>query len=209
MMAALATEYVIQHGVSGQLGRFRFAGSSPIARGDSVVIRSRRGLETGHVLCPADRNPLDADGFVGEILRTATAEDAAVEHKNWEFGQSVYRSAKRIVNDRALPISLIDVEVAFDRQSALLQAIRLNDCDLNPLLTEVGREHDLIVRLYELNAPAVEDAHGCGTCGSGGGCGSCSAGGCSSCSSGAAAELQEYFAGLRAKIEHGNRLALL
>lgn len=208
-MIAAAAEYVIQHGVAGRLGRFRASSGPVMNRGDSVVIRGRRGLEIGTVLCRAGSTPLDADGFVGEIVRVASGADAQLQQDNQEFGQTVFESARRMAADSGLALILVDIEVAFDRKSALLHAILAQQCETELLLAEVGETYGLIVRLHELNEPVAEDEHGCGSCGSGGGCGSCGAGGCSSCSSGTAAELQEYFSELRSQMENRNRLTLL
>ena len=62
-------EYLVHHGAAGHVGRFRSADGDGCARGDSVVVRSQRGLELGEVLAAAEpeRVPFP-DGFVGELL---------------------------------------------------------------------------------------------------------------------------------------------
>ncbi|HEY1376054.1 MAG TPA: hypothetical protein VGF55_04640 [Gemmataceae bacterium] len=209
-------EYLVHHGCAGHLGRFRAAGPGGFGRGAGVVVRSRRGLELGEVLCPSasDRAVLP-DPFVGELLRAATADDLAAAHSHRELEQRLFVDGCRLSDDRGLPLAVVDVEVFLDGRQALLHAVRLGACDEGPLLAELGDRHGLVVRLYDLTAePAVaEDEHGCGSCGSGGcgegGCGSCGDGGCGSCSAGGAKELETYFASLRAQMEQRHRVALL
>jgi hypothetical protein len=202
-------EYVVHHGTAGHLGRFRAGEDAEFSRGTTVVVRGRRGLELGRVLIPIapDRSTLP-DEFVGELVRLASDGDLSLQEKNREFGQKLFETAVHRAVARAAPVSFVDVEVALDAGSAVLHGLRLGDGDLGPLLEELGLEHSLIVRLYEVNGPVAEDEHGCGSCGSGG-CGSCASGGCSSCSAGAAKELADYFAGLRAQMENQHRVALL
>ncbi len=216
-------EYLVYHGCSGHLGRFRAPDAGGLDRGTTVVVRSARGLELGEVLCPAqpDRATLP-DPFVGELLRPATPTDLADAERCRAVGQRLFDEGCQLAEGMRLPLALVDVEVLMDGRQALLHALRLGPCDEGPLLSALGERHGLIMRLYDLTQePAVadhedHDEHGCGSCGSGGcgsgECGSCSSnghGGCNSCSSGAARELEQYFAALREQMEKRSRLPLL
>ena len=68
------TEYLISHGSAGAFGRFRSEEPLDCVRGDSVVVRTERGLERGVVLCAATSRHarLLDDAPVGELLRRAT-----------------------------------------------------------------------------------------------------------------------------------------
>jgi hypothetical protein len=214
-------EYLVHHGCAGHLGRFRpvdIAGPT-VGRGAPVVVRTRRGLELGEVLCQtsADRTVLP-DPVVGELLRAATAADLEAAGRHRDVGRTVFEDASRLAKVRGLELAALDVEVFLDGRQALLHAVRLGPCDEAALLAELGDRHGLIVRLYDLAAeqPAEADGHdehGCGSCGEGGcgegGCGSGGDGGCGSCSAGGAADLANYFAGLREQMERRSRLPLL
>lgn len=203
-------EYLVHHGVAGHLGRFRSGADHSFARGDKVVIRGRRGLELGEVLLQSATNrPRLDDEFIGDLLRPASNDDFDSTEQNRRYGQSLFQDAVKRAEFAALPVSLIDIEIALDRSGAVLHGLRFAPGDIQPMLATLGEEHRLIVRLYEVNGTVEEDEHGCGSCGSGGGCGSCGTGGCSSCSSGAGRELAEYFAELRGQMENRNRIALV
>jgi hypothetical protein len=211
-------EYLVHHGCAGHLGRFQTACAGGYGRGAAVVVRSRRGLELGEVLCPSSAEGIVLpDPLVGELLRAATDDDLAEAHLNAELGRRLFEDGGRWIDEHGLPLAVVDVEVLLDGRQALVHAVRLGPCDEGPLLAELGERHGLIVRLYDLAsepAPPGEDEHGCGSCGSGGcgsgGCGSCgSNGGCNSCSAGGAKALVSYFAELRAAMEQRHRVALL
>jgi hypothetical protein len=209
-------EYLVHHGSAGHLGRFQAAGPDGFRRGSAVVVRSRRGLEVGEVLCPsAPERALLPDPLVGELLRAASADDLTAADRHRAIAREVFDAGSRWVDVHGLPIALVDAEVFLDGRQAMLHAVRFGPCDEGPFLAELGDQHGLIVRLYDLHGdPAVEGSEpGCGSCGEGGcgegGCGSCGDGGCGSCSSGGAKELQNYFAALREQMDQRGLVALL
>jgi hypothetical protein len=214
-------EYVVHHGCAGHLGRFRAPDGAAFVRGSAVVVRSRRGLELGEVLCPsyADGTMLP-DPFVGDIVRPATSDDQALAERNHELGRRLFDESQSLADALGLALAPVDVELLLDGRQALLHVVRLGTCDEGPLLAALGERFDLIVRLYDLateppvEAASVDDHHGgCESCGNGG-CASCSAdggghGNCTSCSAGGAKELASYFAELRAQMEQRQRVSLL
>jgi hypothetical protein len=200
--------YLVQYGKSGFVGRFRPASAGPHARGDRVVIRSRRGLELGTVLCePAPRFDAPDDG---DLVRGAT--DDEIEPLETR-GAGVLAAAQAKADELGLPLALVDVEILLDG-SAVLHGLPSAECDATALFEELSERFGCPVRLLDLSRGEVakdEPAHGCGKpdCGSdAGGCSSCgTGGGCStgSCSRGSvksADDLTAYFRDLRAKMEH-------
>ena len=180
--------YFVRHGAMHHVGRFAADSGSFYRRGDRVVVRSVRGDEIGEVLAKTDSTP----GAPPKLLRLADAADL-------ERGQVVaadrarrLSACERVFRDGEWPLELIDVEPMLDDRrtvllylgphrldaSGLVQALR-ELCDLEAVLEPVG--------LDEVEEPEHED-HGCGSCGTGGGCGTSSggcgtsSGGCSGCS---------------------------
>ncbi|HEY2910954.1 MAG TPA: hypothetical protein VGI99_11950 [Gemmataceae bacterium] len=209
-------EYLVHHGCAGHLGRFRATDLNRFGRGISVVVKSRRGLELGEVLCPSGTGgAVVPDPVVGDLIRAATDDDFVAANRQRELGQRVFADGSHFADVHGLPLTLVDVEVLLDGRQALVHAIRFGPCDEGPLLADIGERNGLIVRLHDLAGelpPEVEaDEHGCGSCGEGGGCGEggCSSGGCGSCSSGGAKELSTYFAALREQMDQRPRIALL
>jgi hypothetical protein len=205
-------DYLVSYGAGGDFGRFRAAAPLACLRGDRVVVRSARGLELGAVLCPArarhERLP------AGDLLRVAGPADEALALERDTAAQALLERAATLVAELDLPVEFLDAEVLLDGEHAVLHHVRWGDADIRPLVRSLAREHELQVTLTDLTRPQPEaEAHGCSSCGSGGGgCGNCGSegGGCKSgsCGSVTPAELRAYFAGLRERMER-QRLSLL
>jgi hypothetical protein len=189
--------YLVTFGRAGHLGRF--AGELACARGDRVVVRSTRGVEVGTLLGPA-RCALP-DPFIGELLRPASSDDLKLDADRESQAQRLAARAAVIG-----PVVVLDAEVMLDGRGAVLHALA-GSVDAGPLLDQLATEFGLIVRLYDLAqepdspVPAPDhledfkcDRPDCGER-------DCSDGGCSTCSAGSKADVMEYFAGLREKME--------
>jgi hypothetical protein len=204
---APATEYLIQYGRPGFVGRFR--SSLALSRGDRVVVRGPRGSELGEVLVPLGGPTADE----GEVLRVATVEDDADEADRHARGRELLAQATHAAEQDALPLSFVDVEVTLDG-CAILHALAWDACDATALLDSLAARSGFAVRLLDLSRAHTEPAEkaekgcgkpgcgtesgGCSTCGTGGGC---STGSCSRGSVNSADELTAHFADLRRQME--------
>ena len=202
-------EYLVGYGPQGAFGRFRPAGPLDCGRGDAVVVRSPRGVELGRVLrraTPGHAALLDAMP-PGDLLRLASAEDEDAAERLFQRGRDFFDEARRRADDLGLPLEVLDAEVLLDNDHAVLHFVRWSDCDVRELVAGLSKHFTVHVLLQDLTRP---EEHGCGSCGEGG-CGSCGTGGCGSgsCSAASAAEVREYFAGLREQMLAHNRTPLL
>jgi cell fate regulator YaaT (PSP1 superfamily) len=199
-------EYLVKHGMLGELGRFR--PSEPLAcrRGDRVILRTARGVEIGEVLSEAsDRlSRMMADGAVGTLLRTADENDRVQAERMLRRASELHDAANRLASEKALPLSVLDAEVLLDGERAALLFVRWQACDVRPFVSTLSQRFGL--QLSGEDATREEPhSHGCGDCGSGG----CGSGGCGTCGSMDANEVQAYFAGLREQMMAHNRVPLL
>jgi cell fate regulator YaaT (PSP1 superfamily) len=207
-----ADAYLVGYGRAGGFALFRAAEPLACDRGDAVVVRTRRGLELGQVLCPAgDRHArLLTTPPEGEVLRPATADDLQSASSRREHEQALFEDCQRLVSEMGLPVAVLDAEVLLDGRHALVQFLAWAEADLTPLAAALTHRHGLEVALENL-APPAEEHGSCGKpdCG-GGGCDSCSSGGCATgCGSGAKVDMREYFAHLRTRMEESHRVPLL
>jgi hypothetical protein len=192
-------EYLVTYGQGAYLGRF--CAAAAYGRGDQVIVRSDRGLETGTVL---ERATAPAVVTVGEILRPITAEDEATVATHRERVTAILVDAEAAAAAGGLPLLFLDGEILLDGSQAILQAVHWADCDATPLFEGLSARHGLQVKLADVTTAPVK---GCPTCGAErSGCDSCGGGGCStnSCSKGSVKsvdELTTYFAGLRRQME--------
>ena len=207
-------DYLVQYGRTAYVGRFAAPDGEAFGRGDAVVVRSPRGLETGVVLCEADdRFPASWDGAAGgELVRHVTPADESQLTEVEAFGRTLLAAAE---SDAAhLPLTFLDVEVTLDRAAAVLHVLPWGECVADGLFAAWSSRFGLGVRMLDVartpvaTEPAVEVKSGCSSCDTGGGCSSCgteksgcSTGGCSRGAVKTADDLTDYFADLRQKME--------
>src|SRR5580704_11414131 len=94
--------YVVRHGVTRNLGEFTTTGGAVYPRGSDVVIRSERGHEVGHVLCPSVPQAVAqlVEPTHGQILRTLTAEDCQRVERLRELQRTDYDAGARLIGER-------------------------------------------------------------------------------------------------------------
>jgi hypothetical protein len=208
-------EYLVAYGVGGEFGRFRSVRPLPYARGDRVVVRTHRGIESGRVLRATAEGHARflPNTTVGQLLRPFEGSDARTERDLLERGSAVWSRAAALADAMGLPLEVLDVEVLLDGEHVVLHHLRGAECDVRPFVSTLSREfalHILVADLTQQGNPTLNETadseHGCGSCGSdgscgsGGGCGSCGSGGCGSCAA-EAPPVSSQFAALRDQME--------
>lgn len=214
------SEYLVSYGRAGDFGRFRPSAPLACRRGDRVVIRGSQGLELGSVLCPATSGhaPFLSRTALGEILRLAGPDDLRAAEAQRQRGLRLFEQGRHLVQELALPLEIVDVDVLLDGDRAIIYHLRREECDFRPLVSQLSRAHDLLILMQNLAEPAElhdDHEHGCGkpgcgkteggtcsTCGSGGGCGTCSSGTHKD-------EITAYLLGRRQMLEERVRTPLL
>jgi cell fate regulator YaaT (PSP1 superfamily) len=183
----VGTEYVLTFGNFGKFSRFRTCTPLAFRRGERVVVRSERGLELGTVLrARADDTGVWDGEQVGEILRSATAEDVRAADGMRDRSQALYEDSRRLVRDLSLPVEILDVELLLDGERAFVHFVGLGECDLRALMDSLSAAHKVLVTMQAVSARSPSEEAAMPGCGSGGrcgdgGCGSCSSGGCAGC----------------------------
>jgi hypothetical protein len=196
----MSRAYHVQFGFTRQIGRFLAEGLD-LGQGQSVVVRSSRGMELGTVVAEAE--VVDPSGLL-EILRIAGPGDhqraarlAADRHRRFEQFRVIF-------DEGEWPIEPIDVEPLLDEDRVVLHylgphkldlaglraALRVS-CGLDLIFEPVGRDIPEPEPEPE-SEPEAESGCGSGSCGTGGGCGSKRSGsdggaksGCAGCTVGA------------------------
>ncbi len=200
MHAKTQGEYLVGYGLCGEFGRFAPAEPLECRPGDKVIIRSRRGVEMGTVLCAVTEGHLRvlAAQPVRPLLRAATAEDEDRQRALEARADQAFRSAQELLSAHALPLQVLDVEALQEPPLLVVHYIG-GRCDYRDLVHGLSTKFGCHVEMLDLNAlpgdlapdPEAE------VCGSSTGCGNggCGKGGCGSC--GASAEgVARYFAAL-------------
>jgi hypothetical protein len=174
-----------------------------------VLVHTPRGLELGTVLCEVASTISDATSDAGgSFVRVACTEDIRLAEEQRQRGLALLDS----IASQQPAVIMLDCELLFDGRTAVLHVLPLGECDLDTDLAEWSLLHGLAFRVHDQRSAALpeEPPTGCGKpgCGSsGGGCGSCgTGGGCGtkSCSKGSvknAEELTTKFLALRHQME--------
>ena len=195
-------EYLVRHGLLGDIGRFRSSEPLALGRGTRVVISGPHGPQMGEIVRPAGRG---GPGFGGDLLRAADPDDEARHARLSKRARDLLAHG----NDLKANVEFLDAEIFLDGGHAALLHVCPAGTDLTRVRRSLEQESGLVLTMHDLTRP--EPAGGCGDCGSGGGCGTggCSTGGCGTggCGSAKPAEVKEYFAELRGQMER--RMPLL
>src|SRR5689334_14078647 len=89
--------YVVRHGVMRNLGVFTPRGRDTYNRGDQVIARTSRGLESGEVLCEASDETIAQlkEPKQGQILRRLSDDDTRDLRKMFEQERREYETCQR------------------------------------------------------------------------------------------------------------------
>jgi hypothetical protein len=213
----LGDQYVASFGKDAALGCFTSPVPIALTRGESVLLRTPRGIEVGEILCPASLRQARLLGaqIRGELVRSLGIEDRDHLDRLQRDGRELLDTARRIADEIGIAVVLLDAEFLFDGRHAIVQILHADADSLVGYVAEIASQTGIEVRLSNLAQPipAEPEEHGCGKpdCGSGeGGCTSCSTGGgCTSCSAGdKGVDLRPYFSHLRDRMETSQRVPL-
>src|SRR5881396_137730 len=104
--------YVVRHGVMRNLGVFTPRGRDAFVRGEQVIARTSRGLESGEVLCEATNEAIASikDAKQGQIVRGVTGDDIRDLRKMFEQERREYEVCQQEIKRLALEMKLVDVE---------------------------------------------------------------------------------------------------
>ena len=194
-MDTLCLEYLVRYGKAGEFGRFRAQKPLQLFKGDLVLIETHRGKETGEILSPS--SPTIAkflpNTTVGKLFSTLSPQDDSLAQLNHLKSSLIFEAAKKISLDLALPVMIVEAELLFDGKHAVLHLLTSPKTDVRDLVSNLSQDFDMHIYVENISQPQEEEKlaeddgtsscgsgkcgskeSGCGTYGSGGGCGSCS-----------------------------------
>jgi len=214
-VAPSTSAWLITHGVAKYLLSCFSEGSETFERHDTVIVRTRRGLELGTVLGLAETGITTKQGRLGKIIRRANLDDQSLFENQGSLAERVREQAQNYVDAKGLPLVFLESELLLEGEECILHTLVWGTCSIDGILQQLQEHFGITVRILDISTQPKEESGGCETCGSeSGGCSSCgteSKGGCStgSCSKGkvkSAEELTGYFRNLSDQLSH--RVAL-
>ena len=167
----MADVVLVRYGAISEVARFESELSEAPLRGETVVVRTARGLELGEVLQRVGR----ADGAPSDfqIVRRPTAEDDAASAAHAEERSALIAEWTRCLADWNLKLELLDVEWTLDRSRCVLYVLAPRGPDTTLLAIRAaaagltGIEVQPVGPEGLLTLPREASGGGCGS----GGCG--------------------------------------
>src|SRR5436189_6010830 len=105
--------HLIRVGAMGQVGRFAAVDAVRYPRRSRVVVRTRRGLEMGEVLCPPDDGDDGRESADGDLLRGVTVQDELLQARLEKNRQEAYAACSAMLTQSDVGAVLVDVEHLF------------------------------------------------------------------------------------------------
>jgi cell fate regulator YaaT (PSP1 superfamily) len=162
----------------GQVGRFTAVDAVRYPRRSRVIVRTKRGLEIGDVLCPPDDCDDGREFADGELLRGVTVQDDLLQARLERNRQEAYAACATMLAENDVPAVLVDVEHLFDGQGLFFYFLGDVTPDLEAYTGRLAETYEAKVQFRKFTETLIE---GCGP-----GCGTEEVkgrGGCESCTS--------------------------
>jgi cell fate regulator YaaT (PSP1 superfamily) len=160
--------YIVRHGVMRNLGVFTPRGRDTFARGDQVVARTSRGLESGEVLCEATDESVAhlPDPKQGQILRRMSDDDVRDLRKMFEQERREYEVCDREIKRLNLEMKLVDVEHLYGGERVVVYYLAEGRIDFRELVKSLANEFQTRIEMRQIGvrdeAKLLADYGDCG-----------------------------------------------
>jgi cell fate regulator YaaT (PSP1 superfamily) len=161
-------QYVVRHGVMRHLGVFSTRGRDVFTRGDRVVARTHRGLESGEVLCEATDDAVAQlhEPKQGQILRRASDDDVRDLRKMLEQERREYEMCHAEIQRLGLAMQLVDIEHLYGGERVVIYYLAEERVDFRELVKNLAREFQTRVEMRQIGvrdeAKLLADYGDCG-----------------------------------------------
>jgi cell fate regulator YaaT (PSP1 superfamily) len=150
------------------LGVFAPRGRDAYVRGDQVIARTSRGLESGEVLCEATDEAVGSlvDPKQGQILRRMSADDVRDLRKMFEQERREYEVCDREIKQLALDMKLVDVEHLYGGERVVVYYLAEGRIDFRDLVKSLANEFQTRIEMRQIGvrdeAKLLADYGDCG-----------------------------------------------
>jgi cell fate regulator YaaT (PSP1 superfamily) len=160
--------YVVRHGVMRNLGVFSPRGRDVFVRGDQVIARTFRGLESGEVLCDATDEAVAqlVDPKQGQILRRVSEDDARDLRKIFEQERREYAACQQEIERQSLDMQLVDIEHLYGGERVVVYYLAEGRVDFRELVKSLAKEFQTRIEMRQIGvrdeAKLLADYGDCG-----------------------------------------------
>ncbi|MFN4259229.1 MAG: stage 0 sporulation family protein [Gemmataceae bacterium] len=164
----MTSTYIVRHGAMRFLGEFE-AVDSLYRHDDWVVAHTERGMEVGQVLCVSSPRAVQllSDLTKGQIIRRLTDEDRRhAQQLKDENEKQEYEACCRFIQQRQLPMQLVDVEHLFGGERVIFYFLAEKRVDFRELVKDLAREFQTRIEMRQIGvrdeAKLLADYGDCG-----------------------------------------------
>jgi cell fate regulator YaaT (PSP1 superfamily) len=150
------------------LGVFSPRGRDLYARGDQVIARTHRGLESGEVLCEATDESVTqlVDPKQGQILRRVSGDDVRDLRKMFEQERREYDVCQQEIERLDLDMRLVDVEHLYGGERVVVYYLAEGRIDFRDLVKALANEFQTRIEMRQIGvrdeAKLLADYGDCG-----------------------------------------------
>ncbi len=145
--------YIVRYGATRTVAEFSFKGPPDLNRNDAVLVRSKRGVEWGEVLCPATektRKYMGGDGQGGRILRSADSEAWTKLDEMRLREREVFFGGKEVIREHKLNMNLVDVECLFGGERIVFYYLAEQRVDFRELVKSLARRFHSRIEMRQI-----------------------------------------------------------
>ncbi len=161
-------KYIVRHGVMRNLGVFASRDQEEYQRGQQVIARTPRGLESGEVLCVATdvATAYMKEVKQGQILRTMSDDDAHDLRKMFEQERREYDVCNEQIVRLRLDMRLVDVEHLYGGERVVVYYLAEGRVDFRELVKVLAKEFQTRIEMRQIGvrdeAKLLADYGDCG-----------------------------------------------
>lgn len=145
--------YIVRYGSTRNVAEFSFKGPQELSRSDAVLVRSKRGVEWGEVLCPATdrtREHLSSEEQIGRILRTADQESWTKLDEMRLREREVFFGGKEVIREHKLAMNLVDVECLFGGERIIFYYLAEQRVDFRELVKTLAKRFSTRIEMRQI-----------------------------------------------------------
>lgn len=123
-----------------------------VKAGEYCIVEVDKGLEYGQVISDPEMM-LSAEALeepVGRFIRIATARDTEQIEENKKKAKEIYDACQKKIEERELPMKLIEAEYTFDRSKVILYFTSEGRVDFRDLVRELARSFKARIELKQI-----------------------------------------------------------
>jgi cell fate regulator YaaT (PSP1 superfamily) len=160
--------YVVRYGQVRFLGEFRGIDPKGHPRGQSVVVRTDRGVELGEVLCPAtERTAIFLENPIkGDILRIASEQEQIDQTRLDGQHEQIILTCRGLIAQRHLQMDLVDVEPILGGERLVIYYLAEKRIDFRELVKDLARAFQTRIEMRQIGvrdeAKLLADYGDCG-----------------------------------------------